>query len=477
MSKTAIIWFRQDLRLTDNPALIHALQNGYDIVPLYILDDDNADDWAMGGASRWWLHHSLQSLNKSLGGNLVIRNGDAAQIIPKLIKDIKVDAIFWNRCYEPWRIKRDKSIKESLEIETQSFNASLLWEPWEPMKPDGTPYKVFTPFYRKGCLGHSQPAETQSAPKDISYAAFDARGDIDDLKLLPDISWDAGFKDYWQPGEDGARACLKSFLGNGLSGYKENRNRPDDEHSTSRLSPHLHFGEISPRQCWHDARAVQAAGDAPENDVDHFCSELGWREFSYTQLYHQPHITWENLQEKFNIFPWNAQRDSKDLKAWQKGQTGIPIVDAAMRQLWQTGWMHNRCRMIVGSLLVKNLMIHWHRGEEWFWDCLIDADLANNAASWQWIAGCGADAAPYFRIFNPVTQGEKFDPDGDYVREFVPELKDMPAKYIHSPWDAPNDVLQKAGVTLGDTYPAPIVDLKKSRQRALDAFTSLKDAA
>jgi len=475
-NKTALLWFRQDLRLADNPALTHAINSGYNIIPIYILDDDNAAEWKLGGAARWWLHQSLTALNETLGGNLLLRAGNADEIIPAILNETQIDAVFWNRCYEPWRIKRDEAIKAGLKdngITCKTFNASLLWEPWEILKQDGTPYKVFTPFYRKGCLNVREPALPLPAPEVIHYAAHSLKtGNVDNLSLMPTIAWYHDMTALWEPGEAGALARMKSFLAKGLNGYKEERNRPDKE-NVSRLSPFLKHGEISPRQIWYEAIAAKEAQGISTKDLDHFHSELGWREFSYYLLYHFPQITWENFQPKFNAFPWDDS-DSDALLAWQKGQTGIPIVDAGMRQLYKTGWMHNRVRMIVGSLLVKNLLIHWHKGEEWFWDTLVDADLASNSASWQWIAGSGADAAPYFRIFNPLTQGEKFDPNGDYVREFVPELKDMPKEYIHKPWEAGPLILQSAGVKLGETYPAPIVDLKSSRARALEAFQVTK---
>jgi len=474
---TAILWFRQDLRLNDNTALLHAAQNYSSILPVFILDDENAGEWKRGGASRWWLHNSLKALGEKTNGNLVFRKGRAEDILPELIKESGASAVYWNRCYEPWRISRDKTIKEQLQdlgIDVQSFKDSMLWEPWEVLKSDGTPYKVFTPYYRKGCLQGKAPREPEGLPEKLRYQDFSIKGSLDELGLMPRIGWYHTMAEVWQPGEDGAQARLKTFLEEGLKGYKEERNRPDME-KVSRLSPHLHFGEISPREVWY---AAQAKGTEArlESDTDHFCSELGWREFSTYLLYHFPEMTRKPLQEKYQAFPWDKPTD-ETLMAWQKGQTGIPIVDAGMRQLWQTGWMHNRVRMIVASLLVKNMLIHWHHGEDWFWDCLVDADLANNSASWQWVAGCGADAAPYFRIFNPVTQGQKFDPDGAYVREFVPELRNLPDKYVHSPWEAPENVLAQAGLELGNGYPKPIVDLKKSRQKALDAFAEIKKAA
>lgn len=468
-SNTIIHWFRQDLRLTDNPALAAAAEEG-EVLPIYILDDDNADDYKAGAASRWWLHHSLTALNDSLDGKLQVYQGDPQKILPELLERTEAGAIYWNRCYEPWRIQRDKEIKKKLQdndIEVQSFNGSLLWEPWKILKSDYTPYRVFTPFYRKGCLKAEPPREPLAKPKSLKLAEdTDNKTSIDDLKLLPKIRWDEQLEPHWTIGEKGAYQRMEKFFEEGIDHYKKGRDFPAKPY-VSRLSPHLHFGEISPNQIWY---AVNALG---ENDnIDHFCSELGWREFSYSLLYHFPDITHKNLQEKFDAFPW--KEDKKALKRWQQGQTGYPIVDAGMRELWQTGFMHNRVRMIVGSFLVKNLLLHWHHGEHWFWDCLVDADLANNSASWQWIAGCGADAAPYFRIFNPVTQGKKFDPDGEYVRHYVPELKDLPDANLFSPWEAPAKVLKDAGIKLGEDYPEPIVDLKESRQRALEAFQSLK---
>ncbi len=460
-----IHWFRQDLRLQDNPALYEASKKG-EVLAVYILDDVNAQDYKMGEASRWWLHHSLDALNKSLDGKLALYAGNPEHILPKLVARHGIDTVYWNRCYEPWSIHRDKRIKELLDIEAHSFNGSLLWEPREIAKDDGTPYKVFTPFYRKGCLKAAAPRQPLPAPKLSLVDDSSHSSSLDDLHLLPTIPWDSQLEPHWQISEQGAEKRLGEFLEEGLAHYKDGRNLPAKPY-TSRLSPYLHFGQISANQVWSE---VRMRGD--DKNVDHFCSELGWREFSYSLLYHNPTLPTENLQKKFDAFPW--QENEAYLEAWQKGQTGFPIVDAGMRELWQTGYMHNRVRMIVGSFLVKNLLMHWHHGERWFWDCLVDADLANNSASWQWIAGTGADAAPYFRIFNPVTQGHKFDPEGEYTRRYVPELSSLPNKYLFSPWDAPKDVLKESGITLGDDYPHPIVDLKESRTRALDAFQSLK---
>lgn len=470
-----IVWFRQDLRLADNPALHAACKTGAPIIPVYILDDKNAGPWKMGGASRVWLHHSLIALDKSLSGHLHIECGDAAAIISALIKKTKAQGIYWNRCYEPWRIARDKKIKTALEedgISVESFNGALLWEPWDVKKSDGTPYKVFTPFFRKGCMSAKEPRHPLPAPKKIDFADAPKGMHIDNLALLPaKPRWDTKMVKHWAIGEKAAQARLKAFMDDGLNGYKEGRNVPSQQ-NVSRLSPHLHFGEISPNTAWH---AVQSFGAAHhmERDTDTFLSELGWREFSYSLLYYTPTIVWDNLNPRFNDFPW-TDRENKDVAAWQRGMTGYPIVDAGMRELWQTGYMHNRVRMIVGSFLVKHMLTHWRQGEVWFWDTLFDADLANNAASWQWIAGCGADAAPYFRIFNPITQGEKFDPAGEYVRRYVPEIAALPDKYIHKPWDAPPPVLAEAGIKPGKTYPDPIIDHGKGRQRALEAFQNTR---
>ncbi len=470
-----IVWFRQDLRLADNPALLEAVKSGTPIIPVYILDDDNAGLWKMGGASRWWLHHSLRALDKSLSGNLACYKGKAQDIIPALAQSAGASGIYWNRCYEPWRMERDAATKSSLEdngITVKSFNASLLFEPWVVKKDDGTPYKVFTPFFRRGCMNAAQPAEPLSAPSKIVFAGKpDKALSINDLNLLPaKPRWDKKMEEYWTIGEQGAQKQLVHFLNEGLKGYKEGRNNPAEDH-VSRLSPYLHFGEISPRTVWHAIRQRMIA-DHAETDGDHYLSELGWREFSYSLLYFNHDLPTDPLQKRFAAFPWH--KDDKALLAWQRGMTGYPIVDAGMRELWETGYMHNRVRMIVGSFLVKDLLLPWQEGEKWFWDCLVDADLANNAASWQWIAGCGADAAPYFRVFNPVGQGEKFDPAGSYVRRWCPELAKLPDNLIHRPWEAPPLILQQGGVTLGKTYPAPIVDHKAARERALSAFQMTK---
>jgi len=463
-----IHWFRRDLRLSDNPALFQAAAAGK-VLPIYILDDEDAAQHAMGGASRWWLHHSLASLDRALGGTLNVYRGNAQAVLMQIVKRHRAQTVYWNRCYEPWRMKRDAHIKEMLKQEgvgAESFNGSLLWEPWEIRKDDGTPYRVFTPFYRRGCLNAPPPRELLPIPALLDSIGDAAAPGLESLSLLPRIRWDKQLEPHWYIGEKAAQDRLYAFLRDGISDYKQGRNFPAKAH-VSRLSPYLHFGEISPHQAWYAARAQ---GD--DANIDHFCSELGWREFSYHLLYQFPELPRKNLQSKFDRFPW--RHDDAALARWQLGQTGYPIVDAGMRELWQTGYMHNRVRMIVASFLVKNLLLDWRHGERWFWDCLVDADLANNSASWQWVAGCGADAAPYFRIFNPVGQGQKFDPDGTYTRHFVPELKNIADKYLFCPWEAPQSVLADADVVLGKTYPAPMIDISSSRALALQAFAELK---
>jgi deoxyribodipyrimidine photo-lyase len=468
----ALVWFRQDLRISDNPALRAAAAAGQ-ILPVYILDDANSGEWAMGAASRAWLHHSLQSLDRSLGGRLKLFAGDASEIIGSLVDKLPIRAVYWNRCYEPWRSRRDTQIKSALTaagIEVESFNASLLWEPWQVQKPDGGPYRVFTPFFRKGCLSSEPPREPLAPPDELPGAALSIADclPLDALELLPRENWYRDLLGHWRVGEQGARRRLEEFCDTAIADYRDARDFPARE-ATSRLSPHLHFGEISPHQAWH--RAGQAAmherGDGPA----HFQRELAWREFSHHLLYHFPDLPGENFNDRFDAFDWRD--DARALEAWQRGLTGFPIVDAGMRELWQTGYMHNRVRMIVASLLVKNLGIHWRAGEDWFWDCLVDADLANNSASWQWVAGSGADAAPYFRIFNPLLQSEKFDPGGEYLARYCPELAGLPPKFRHKPWEAPVDSLRRAGIELGVDYPLPILDLKTTRERALEKFRAL----
>ncbi|MCH8506683.1 MAG: DNA photolyase family protein, partial [Ectothiorhodospiraceae bacterium] len=469
VARPCLVWLRRDLRLADNPAL-HAAASRGPVIPVYLHAPTEQDDWPEGGASRWWLHHSLERLGASLvqrQSQLIIRRcGDSLEALRELARETGAGTVYWNRLYEPAAIARDRRIKTALRedgLEAASFNARLLREPWEVRKQEGGSYRAFTPFWRNlRKLGpDSAPLDVPRLPTHDHWPTGEA---IADLDLLPAIPWYRGFEPCWTPGEDGAQQRLDAFLRERLSGYGGQRDLPACD-STSGLSPHLHFGEIGPRQVWASVQASRLAGSG---DAEKFLAEVGWREFAHHLLYHNPGMPTQPLDRRFEDFPW--ARDADDaLEAWQHGRTGIPIVDAGMRQLWETGWMHNRVRMIVGSLLTKNLRIPWQRGEAWFWDTLVDADLANNSMGWQWIQGCGADAAPYFRIFNPVRQGERFDPDGDYVRRWVPELGKLPAEHIHQPWKAPGSALEQAGLRLGSDYPPPIVDLKESRQQALDA--------
>lgn len=469
------MWFRQDLRLRDNPALLQACKSSH-VIAVYIYDNKHPGEFEMGAASKWWLHHSLQKLNDSLDGQLHVLSGDPVELISTLVEKTGASCVCWNRCYEPWQIARDKQLKAKLTdagIDAKSFNASLLWEPWKIKNGAGLPYKVFTPYYRRGCLQANPPRGPEQAPTQHSYRYEKAFDDsLESLNLLPDIEWYSTMQQMWQPGEEGASQKLSKFLAEPVNSYKQARDVPRMR-GTSNLSPHLHFGEISPNQVWY-AALDKYNGSMENSDLDCFLSELGWREFSHYLLYHFPTLPKDNFNAKFNRYNWRGE--NADLAAWRKGQTGVPIVDAGMRELWQTGYMHNRVRMIVGSYLVKNLRTHWHQGEAWFWDCLLDADLAANSASWQWVAGSGADASPFFRIFNPILQGEKFDKEGEYVRHYCPELSELPDKYIHKPWEAPDAILQQAGVQLGKDYPHPLVDLKESRKGALEAYGAVKNA-
>lgn len=469
---TSLIWFDQDLRLSDNPALYNCLQNtdeNHRVLAVFILDDINAENHTLGGASRWWLHHSLTALNDSLLGMLNIYQGNAYDVILSLCQRFSVDHVHWNRRYEPWRIARDRQIKQQLKqrsIHASSYSSRLLNEPWSILKKDHSPYQIFTPYYRasQGIAQHSSPLPTPDI--NINWQKDSQSSTIEKLNLLPRIAWDSSFYDCWQPGESGANQRLKHFLTEGLDNYKLGRDFPSHK-TVSRLSAHLHFGEISPREIYHQLRYIEAS-----DNTEHFKRELAWREFSYYLLFHWPNLSHKNFKEPFDHFPWHNNQQL--LKRWQQGLTGYPIVDAGMRELRLTGYMHNRVRMITASFLVKNLLIDWRHGAQWFWDNLVDADLANNSASWQWVAGCGTDAAPYFRIFNPITQGEKFDADGTYTKQFLPELRHMPNKYLFKPWDAPAEILKTANIELGIDYPMPIVDIKVSRENALAAYASIK---
>ncbi len=475
---TAILWFRRDLRLADHPALERALRSAERVVPLFILTPEDDGVWTVGSASRWWLHHSLAALDDSLrqlGSRLLIRRGPSLQVLRQVILETGAGQVYWNRLYEPTAIARDKVIKQSLReegITMGSFNSALLHEPWTVTRGKGEPYKVFTPYWktlqRQG-LGAAEilPPPIALPPLPLEWKCLSLK----ELGLLPKIDWYSGLRETWCPGETGALARLDEFIAGALAQYSDNRDRPDHG-GTSRLAPHLHFGEIGPRQILAaiHGRLVAAGGTV---GAECFSRQLCWREFAHHLLFHFPHTPENPLDQRFHRFPWN-EPDPQKLRAWQRGMTGIPLVDAGMRQLWQTGWMHNRVRMVVASFLVKNLRVHWLEGARWFWDTLVDADLANNTLGWQWVAGCGADAAPYFRVFNPVLQGERFDPQGEYVRRWVPELARLPSRHIHQPWQAPSTLLESCGIRLGEDYPQPIVDLKASREQALAAFKQIR---
>ncbi len=460
----SILWFRNDLRLTDNPALAHAAGHGGALLPVYILDPAAAGAWPMGAASRWWLHHSLKALDDGLraaGCGLLVLEGDTEALLADLVQRFAAGGLYWNRRYEPASIELDKRVRQRFNedgLDVASFNAALLNEPWQALKGDGTPYKVFTPYW-KACLKAAPPAPPRPAPErlpplpgGVNPAGLEACG------LLPQIPWDAGFYAQWAPGEAGALQRLSAFAAGPAAAYEAARDWPA-EAGTSRLSPHLRFGELSPRQ------VVAALQPQDPDATGPYLRQLYWREFAHQLLFHFPHTTDRPLNPKFEGFPWRSHY-AADLQRWQQGRTGIPIVDAGMRELWATGWMHNRVRMIVASFLTKHLLIPWQAGAHWFWDTLLDADLANNSMGWQWVAGSGADAAPYFRIFNPVTQSTRFDPQGRYLRAWVPELRALPADRIHQPW--------KGGAHPPGGYPNPVIGLKEGRALALDAYQAIR---
>ena len=480
MSDTAtIVWLRQDLRLGDHPALSAAAERGGAVIPVYIWAPDEEGAWVPGGATCWWLHQSLAALAAALeaiGSRLVIRSGDSLETLRSLVKETGAGAVYWSRRYEPDVRERDAEIKAALRedgLEVTSFNASLLVEPPTFANKQGEPYKVFTPFWKAAVADVEVPETLETVTELMAPKKWPKSEPLAALGLEPTIPWAEGMRTAWTPGEAGANGELKRFLNEGLSRYTAERDFPGIV-GTSRLSPHLHFGEISPRVAAHVLRGhAEFAGEEGDvREAEAHVRQLYWREFSYYLLYHFPHTAVEPLRPEFARFPWS--QNAAALRAWQKGKTGYPIVDAGMRELWTTGWMHNRVRMIVASFLVKDLMIPWQEGARWFWDTLVDADLANNTMGWQWTAGCGADAAPYFRIFNPVSQGEKFDARGDYVRKWVPELARLSDKYVHRPWECPPLELHAAGVTLGTDYPSPIVDHAEARDRALAAYQALK---
>ncbi|HEV7344403.1 MAG TPA: deoxyribodipyrimidine photo-lyase [Devosia sp.] len=468
MALNSIVWLRNDLRIADNPALSTAARSGGTVIAVYIHETTEGVR-VPGAAARWWLHHSLGALGAALaerGVALQVRSGDARAIIPALVAEHGATAVFWNRRYAPGECEADADIKRQLrqtDVQVDSFVANVLVEPWAIATGQGKPYSVFTPFWKK-LRDMAIPTPLAPPPAGPSRLA----SPIDDEYRPP--KWSSKLAPHWSIGEAAAKQRLADFLDEQLEQYPAGRDFPHRS-ATSLLSPHLRFGEISPRQVWHAAQAIAHAETDRQSAIDKFLSELAWRDFSYHQLYYREAIESVPMQPKYAGIAWRDAR--ADLTAWQQGRTGLPIIDAGMRELWNTGYMQNRVRMLVASLLTKNLLIDWRLGEQWFWDCLVDADVANNPTSWQWVAGSGLDAAPYFRIFNPVTQGERFDAAGDYIRHWVPELSRLPAEWIHHPWDAPRPVLQTAGVTLGVDYPIPIVDLKTSRARALEAAAQL----
>jgi deoxyribodipyrimidine photo-lyase len=463
---TALVWLRQDLRLSDHPALSAAAAKGA-VIPLFILDDETPGEWRWGGASRWWLHRSLESLGKK--APLMLPRGRADIVLRDVLQQSGASTLHFTRDYAPWSgalEQRVKALCDELGVACHRHGGFLLHEPESIRNGQGEPYKVYTPFSRT-CFAAGQPRAPKPVPK-VEWANSSFQTDsLASWKLLPTHpNWATGFEAAWQPGEAGAQAALERFIDDALVHYAEGRDRPDQTF-ISRLSPRLHWGEISPHQVWQAIRAAAAhQGGRADQGAEKFLKEILWREFAYHLLHHSPQFPTVSFRPEFEAFPW--VKDDVALLHWQKGETGYPIVDAGMRELWATGFMHNRVRMIVASFLIKHLQIDWREGERWFWDTLVDADIANNAASWQWVAGCGADASPYYRIFNPILQGAKFDPEGIYVKRWVPELRDVPAEHIHAPWEM---------AAPPKRYPAPMVDHGKARARAMAAYSAIKGGA
>ncbi|WP_367718700.1 deoxyribodipyrimidine photo-lyase [Nitratireductor sp. GISD-1A_MAKvit] len=471
-----MVLFRNDLRVSDNLALCAAAATGRPIIPAFILDEKSEQARPVGGARRWWLHHSLAALAddlERLGPRLIFRSGKMAEVAVSIAVEAGAGDVYWNRRYEPAGMAADAKMATALQendIAVESFSGHLLHEPSRLKTGSGRPYRVFTPFWRT-LLESLHPRPPADRPKQLNPCDMDVASDrLEDWELLPKTpDWASGLRETWKPGEAGAHERLAAFLEETGDGYHTRRDLMG-ETGTSALSPHLAHGEITPFQIWH---ALEDPGSMSGEDVQTFRRELGWREFCWHLLFHNPKLATENFNRDFDAFPW--RKDALALRRWRRGETGYPVVDAAMRELWQTGWMHNRARMVVASFLIKHLGIHWREGEEWFWETLVDADPAANAANWQWVAGSGADAAPFFRIFNPVLQGEKFDPKGRYVRQYVPEISTLDDKNLHTPWRAPKEAMETAGIELGKTYPRPMVDHKTARERALDAYRSVKN--
>ncbi len=465
-----LVWLRDDLRLDDNPALAAACETDAPLIIVYVRESGPTPR-PPGGAARWWLHHALAALGSALlarGQRLVLRSGTAANVIPEIARSAGAAGVLFNRRYGP-PAAVDSAVESALRtdgVAVTTFKANLLYEPDEIRGPGG-PMKVFSAYWRRTESG-PPPRSPVAAPVRFPSPVDGIAGEpLESLALLPTTpDWVGGLREAWTPGEEGGRRRLADFVDDGMDGYAAGRDFPA-EPRTSRLSPHLRFGEISP------FRILASLGVRSGRDAAKFVSELGWREFAWHAFGNHPDMATANLRPDFDAFPWVAPTTA-DLDAWRKGLTGYPIVDAGMRELWQTGWMHNRVRMIVASFLTKHLLIDWRVGEAWFWDTLVDADPANNPFGWQWVAGSGFDAQPYFRIFNPVLQGEKFDPDGAYVRRFVPELADLPDRFVHHPWDAAPLELQAAGIRLGRDYPEPVIDHAFARQRALAAYAAMR---
>ncbi len=478
MAGTSIVWFRRDLRVVDNPALSAAADRG-PVLPVYIYSPEEDGAWAPGGASRAWLHRSLNRLAddlNDLGAELHFYCGDSSEILDRLVGETGADAVYYNRRYEPQGADVDKRVGDALSargVTVRSFKSALLFEPHEIENRAGLPFRVFTPFYRH-CLARLGPAEPGPPPRSLEPTTKlpPAGVKLKALGLAPEHPWADGVLSWWSPGEKGAAEELEVFLESAVDRYPEDRDVPGVR-GVSRLSPHLHHGELSPRSVLAAVREVERDGGAAARaGTEAFLRQIVWREFAAHLLFHFPALAEQPFDKRFENFPWRS--DPEGFTAWTRGLTGYPLVDAGMRELWATGWMHNRVRMVVASFLTKHLLVHWHSGARWFWDTLVDADLANNTMGWQWTAGCGVDPSPYFRIFNPVAQGERFDPDGRYVRRWVPELAALPDRVLHRPFEAGERALAQAGVRLGENYPQPLVEHKAARERALMAYDRVR---